>query len=117
MISPSTSTRIAAITLSLLLFTAEALAGPGFIAETHITRGSVYAEVGIRFRCGVQYLGHDPSAASDVVRIRLETTSVCTGAAPSIADTKELIRQCRPTTPASRASSTTASRRGTKRCA
>ena len=79
MISPSTSTRIAAITLSLLLFTAEALAGPGFIAETHITRGSVYAEVGIRFRCGVQYLGHDPSAASDVVRIRLETTSVCTG--------------------------------------
>jgi tetratricopeptide (TPR) repeat protein len=91
-ISPSTSTRIAAITLSLLLFTAEALAGPGFIAETHVTRGSVYAEVGIRFRCGVQYLGHDPSAASDVVRIRLETTSVCTGAAPSIADTKELIR-------------------------
>ena len=94
MISISTSTRIAAATatLSLLLFTAEALAGPGFIAETQVTRGSVYAEVGIRFRCGVQYLGHDPSAASDVVRIRLETTTVCTGAAPSIADTKELIR-------------------------
>ena len=71
MISRSTSTRIAAATvaLSFLLFTAEAPAGPGFIAETNVQRGSVYAEVGIRFRCGVQYLGHDPSAASDVVRI------------------------------------------------
>jgi tetratricopeptide (TPR) repeat protein len=90
----STSTRIAAatVTLSLLLFTAGALASPGFIAETQVTRGSVYAEVGIRFRCGVQYLGHDPTGASDVLRIRLETTTVCTGAAPSIADTKELIR-------------------------
>jgi hypothetical protein len=90
-ISLSTSTRIAAatVTLSSLLFSAEALAGPGFIAETHVQRGSVYAEVGIRFRCGVQYLGHDPSAASDVVRIRLEATTVCTGAAPSIANVKE----------------------------
>jgi tetratricopeptide (TPR) repeat protein len=87
----STSTRIAAaaVTLSLLLLTAEALAGPGFIAETQVTRGNVYAEVVIRFRCGVQYLGHDPSAASDVLRIRLEATAVCTGAAPSIADVKE----------------------------
>jgi tetratricopeptide (TPR) repeat protein len=93
-ISLSTSTRIAAATVTLwfFLFTADALAGPGFIAETHVSRGSVYAEVGIRFRCGVQYLGHDPSAASDVLRISLETTSVCTGAAPSIADVKELIR-------------------------
>ena len=38
---------------------AGALAGPGFIAETQVTRGGVYAEVSIRFRCGVQYLGHD----------------------------------------------------------
>jgi tetratricopeptide (TPR) repeat protein len=93
-ISISTSTRIAAATVALssFLFIAEALAGPGFIAETQVTRGSVYAEVNIRFRCGVQYLGHDPSAASDMLRIRLETTTVCTGAAPSIADIRELIR-------------------------
>ena len=75
--------------LSFLLFAARAPAAPGFIAETHIQSGSVYTEIGIRFRCGVQYLGHDPSAASDVVRIRLETTTVCTGAAPSIANVKE----------------------------
>ena len=78
--------------LSFLLLTAEALAGPGFIAETRIERGSVYAEVGIRFRCGVQYLGHNPSAASDVLRIQLEATTVCIGAAPSIADIKEQLR-------------------------
>lgn len=89
--SLSTSTRIAAgtLTLAFLLCTAEAMAGPGFIAETHVQRGSVYAEIAIRFRCGVQYLGHDPSSASDVVRIRLEATTVCTGAAPSIANVKE----------------------------
>jgi tetratricopeptide (TPR) repeat protein len=91
-ITTSTSTRISTAALSILLFMAEALAGPGFIAETQVTRGSVYAEVDIRFRCGVQYLGHDPSGASDVLRIRLETTTVCTGAAPSIADIRELIR-------------------------
>ncbi len=91
MIPISTATRTAAaiVTLSFFLLTAKAVAGPGFIAETQVTRGSVYAEVGIRFRCDVQYLGHDPSAASDVLRIRLEATSVCTGAAPSIAYIKE----------------------------
>jgi tetratricopeptide (TPR) repeat protein len=93
-ISLSTSTRIAGATATLacLLFAAAAPAAPGFIAETHVQRGSVYAEVGVRFRCGVQYLGHDPSAASDVVRIRLEATTVCTGAAPSIANVKEQLR-------------------------
>ena len=73
----------------MLLFTTGALAGPGFIAESQVQRGSVYAELAVRFRCDVQYLGHDPSAAGDVLRIRLESTPVCTGAAPSIADVKE----------------------------
>ena len=88
---PSTSTRLiaAAVALSLLLVASGALAGPGFIAETQVTRGSVYAELAVRFRCDVQYLGHDPSATGDVLRIRLESTPVCSGAAPSIADLKE----------------------------
>ena len=91
LITTSTSRRTAAatFTLSLLLFTTGALAGPGFIAESQVQRGSVYAELAVRFRCDVQYLGHDPSAAGDVLRIRLESTPVCTGAAPSIADVKE----------------------------
>lgn len=94
MIFLSTSIRSATATaaLSFLLFAAEALAGPGFIAETHVKSGSVYAEIDVRFRCGVQYLGHDPSGASDVLRIRLEATTVCTGAAPSIAYVKEQLR-------------------------
>ena len=89
--SRSTSTRFATapVALALLLFTTAALAGPGFIAESQVERGSVYAELAVRFRCDVQYLGHDPSAAGDVLRIRLESTSVCTGAAPSVADVKE----------------------------
>jgi tetratricopeptide (TPR) repeat protein len=91
LISRTTSARIATATLalSLLLFATRALAGPGFIAESQVQRGSVYAELAVRFRCDVQYLGHDPSAAGDVLRIRLESTPVCTGAAPSIADVKE----------------------------
>ncbi len=91
MILTSTSTRIATATvaLSFLLIAAVAVAGPGFIAESQVERGSVYAELAVRFRCDVQYLGHDPSAAGDVLRIRLESTPVCIGAPPSIADVKE----------------------------
>ena len=73
----------------LLLASPMSSAGPGFIASSQVRDGNLYEEITVRFRCGVQYLGHDPSARGDMVRIRLETTSVCTGAAPTAADVKE----------------------------
>jgi tetratricopeptide (TPR) repeat protein len=79
------------VLLAALLLLASPLssAGPGFIASSQVRDGNLYEEITVRFRCGVQYLGHDPSARGDMVRIRLETTSVCTGAAPTAANVKE----------------------------
>lgn len=64
-------------------------AAPGFVADSHVERGPVFAELTIEFRCGIQYLDHDPAAASDVLRIRLESTTVCTGASPTVANSRE----------------------------
>jgi tetratricopeptide (TPR) repeat protein len=76
----------------LLLAPPISSAAPGFIASSHVRDGNLYEEITVRFRCGIQYLGHDPSARGDMIRIRLETTSVCTGAAPTAANVKEQYR-------------------------
>jgi len=80
---------IRALALPLLLVPAAAHAGPGFIASSQVTKGNVYAEISVQLRCNVQVLGHDPSGASDVLRIRLETTTVCAGAPPTVALSRE----------------------------
>ena len=83
--------RIPAVLSAALLFVTPlpASAGPGFIASSHVRDGNLYEEITVQFRCTIQYLGHDPTARGDVLRIRLETTSVCTGVPPSAADVKE----------------------------
>lgn len=82
-----TSTRLASavVALSALLFAANALAGPGFIAASQVRKGGVYTEIALQLRCNVQYVGHDPAGASDVLRVRIETTTVCAGAPPTVA--------------------------------
>ena len=75
-----------------LLWTSTAASAPGFIAGSQVEKGSVYSKVTIRFRCKVHYLGHDPAGKTDTVRVRLETTSVCTGFSPEIANSRELHR-------------------------
>jgi tetratricopeptide (TPR) repeat protein len=69
-----------------------ATAAPRFIAESKVETGAVYSEITVRFRCNVHYLSHDPAARSSILRIRLEPTSVCTGAPPTVALSKELVR-------------------------
>ena len=79
----------ATVALSLLAFATTSHAGPGFIAASHVKKGDVYTEVSVQLRCNVQYVGHDPGSKSDVVRIRLELTTVCAGAPPTIALSRE----------------------------
>jgi tetratricopeptide (TPR) repeat protein len=80
----------AALAAAVLLLTPlPSAAGPGFVASSHVRDGNLYEEITVRFRCTVQYLGHGPTARGDILRIRLETTSVCTGVPPSAADVKE----------------------------
>jgi hypothetical protein len=71
------------------LFAAASHAGQGFIASSQVKKGSVYAEIAVQLRCNVQYLGHDPRGKSDVLRIRLEMTTVCAGAPPTVALSRE----------------------------
>ena len=78
------------IALTLLLAPSiSALAAPGFVASTSVQEGTIYTEIRIRFRCQVQYVGHDPSAKGDLLRIRLEPTTICVGASPSLAESSE----------------------------
>ena len=79
---------IAALTVALLV-AAPAQAGPGFIAASQVKKGGVYTEISLQLRCNVQYAGHDPAGASDVLRIRLETTTVCAGSPPTVALSRE----------------------------
>jgi hypothetical protein len=85
------STR-ALLAASLLLCASTATAAAGFIAGSHVEKGNLYTSVTIRFRCKVHYLGHDPSGKTDILRVRLEATSVCAGASPEIANNRELHR-------------------------
>jgi hypothetical protein len=79
----------AALTLALLLVAGPSHSGPGFIAASQVNKGSVYTEIALQFRCNVQYVDHDPSGKSDVLRIRLETTTVCAGAPPTVSLSRE----------------------------
>lgn len=80
---------VAAIAITLLLTVAGSQAAPGFIAASQVKQGSIYAEVSLQLRCNVQYVGHDPLGKSDVLRIRLEMTTVCAGAPPTVALSRE----------------------------
>jgi hypothetical protein len=65
------------------------VAAPGFIAGSFIDGDEHTARMSVQFRCGVEYLGHEPSDHGDNLRIRLDSTRICTGAAPSIARNRE----------------------------
>ncbi len=64
-------------------------AAPGFIAGSFVDGDEKTARMSVQFRCGVEYLGHEPSNHGDSLRIRLESTRICTGAAPGIARNRE----------------------------
>jgi tetratricopeptide (TPR) repeat protein len=83
---------LAALCAMMLCVASTANAAPRFIAESKVETGAVYSEITLRFRCNVHYVSHDPTAQSSILSIRLEPTTVCTGAPPTVALTKELHR-------------------------
>ena len=68
------------------------IAAPRFIVSSEVHKGSVYSELTIEFRCKVHYVDHDPASKSDLLRISLDPTTICTGAPPTVALTKEQLR-------------------------
>ena len=83
-------TRNACLIAALALLSGPPLfAAPGFIAGSFVDADAATARISVQFRCTVEYLGHDPEGQGDFLRVRLESTRVCTGASPTIADHRE----------------------------
>lgn len=80
-----------AVVLQVLAWTATNAAS-GFITSSNIQSGDVYTEITIHFACNVTYLGHLPRAQGDALTIDLESTTICHGAPPSLADSREIHR-------------------------
>lgn len=78
-----------AVALSL---PASALAAPGFIAGSFVDSDGHTARLSVQFRCGVEYVSHEPTSHGDSLRIRLESTSICNGVSPGIAENREQYR-------------------------
>lgn len=81
-----------AVAVAMLCIASMANAAPRFIASSQVQKSDVYADITLEFRCRVHYVDHDPAAESDVLRIRIEPTTICTGAPPSVALSREQLR-------------------------
>jgi tetratricopeptide (TPR) repeat protein len=88
----TTRRRLMVVALTSFALADVGYAAPGFIESSSVNKGNIYSEISIRFRCKSQLLGHDPSGKTDVVRISIQPTTVCVGAPPTIALSRELLR-------------------------
>jgi tetratricopeptide (TPR) repeat protein len=68
------------------------LAGPGFIAGSDVKIGSSLAQLNIRFNCSISYQSHEPANHGATLRVFLESTGVCNGVSPLVAEQRELYR-------------------------
>ena len=75
--------------LVLLCIAPGAISAPGFISGSKVTRGSMIADISIQFACNVEYVGHLPVGEGDRLRIQLESTAICNGVSPTIAQSRE----------------------------
>lgn len=75
--------------LVLLCIAPCAISAPGFISGSKVTRGNTIAEISIQFACSVEYVGHLPAGEGDRLRIQLESTQICNGVSPTIAQSRE----------------------------
>jgi len=66
------------------------MAAPGFIVSTNITRDADSALISIQFACRVEYIDHLPVLYGDRLRVQMDSTGICSGAAPTIANRHEL---------------------------
>jgi len=73
----------------LCMLASTATAAPGFIAGSFVDGDGETAKMSVQFRCGVEYLGHEPANRGDYLRIRVDSTTICTGVSPKIANTRQ----------------------------
>jgi hypothetical protein len=71
----------------LLLLASPVYSAPGFITSANVTRDADSALISIQFACRVEYIDHLPVLYGDRLRVQIDSTGICTGAAPTIANT------------------------------
>ncbi len=76
----------------LLLVSSGAFAASGFIVGSNIKSGANIAEISIQLACAVEYIDHLPTDRTDRLRIHIESTTICNGVSPTIANSRELHR-------------------------
>jgi tetratricopeptide (TPR) repeat protein len=77
------------LAIACLATAIQASAAPGFIASSLVEGDDQSARISVQLRCNVELVTYQPRAMGDNLRIRLDATQVCTGAAPSIAFNRE----------------------------
>ena len=78
--------------LLLLSFASSTFAASGFIVGSNIRSGTNVAEISIQLACAVEYIDHLPTGRTDRLRIQIESTTICNGVSPTIANSRELHR-------------------------
>jgi len=75
--------------LALLCHAPVVFSAQGFIVGSNVKSGTSIAEISIQFACAVEYVDHLPTGRTDRVRIEVESTAICNGVSPTIANTRE----------------------------
>jgi tetratricopeptide (TPR) repeat protein len=78
--------------VALILWSATASAGPGFIDSSRVSVDASGARIEVAFNCKAQYLRHEPQSGGDYLRIYLDPTSVCNGVSPLVANSRAVLR-------------------------
>lgn len=78
--------------VALILWSATASAGPGFIDSSRVSGDASGARIEVVFNCKAQYLRHEPEGVGDHLRIYLDPTSICNGVSPLAARSRAVLR-------------------------
>jgi hypothetical protein len=64
------------------------LAAPGFIRSANVMQDGDTALISVQFACRVEYIDHLPIIYGDRLRVNIDSTGICSGAAPTIANSR-----------------------------
>jgi len=74
-----------AVGIFLLLQASPVFSAQGFITSANVTRDADSALISVQFACRIEYIDHLPIIYGDRLRVRMDSTGICSGAAPTIA--------------------------------
>ena len=74
-----------AVGVFLLLHASPVLSAQGFITSANVTRDGDSALIAVQFACRIEYIDHLPVIYGDRLRVQMDSTGICSGAAPTVA--------------------------------